>query len=335
MNYDVILSVFTKTAYIQAQKTFNGVKVFRYFLDNPFTLKTIISEYPRALIIAETEIWPNLISFSYKNKVKIFIVNGRISDRSFRFYKFFGFFFKGLFSKIHRVYARSIRNKLRFEELGCKDVVFFGDIKVDGVIREFRHLSRGDFGLSSSDFLITFGSVRSKELDFVIDSILSLKDESCKFILAPRHLELIPLIVMKLKKVGVPWSYRTDIKSYPTVIVLNTLGELMSIYDISDICVVCGTFENYGGHNVLESLYLSKPTIIGKFYKNVDEVVKFFEERDAIFLVNDVNDFVSTVRRIRRDRESIEKIVRQASEEFFHIHKGVVSKIFEDIILQI
>lgn len=325
---DTIISVFTKTGYEYAKKNFKNSIVFRYFLDNPFVLRKILSLNPKILIIAETEIWPNLINCSKKKGLKLFLVNARLSNRSFRLYKAFSFFFKNLISKFDKIYARSESDKLRFKTLGAKNLVFFGNIKIDAVGFNVKDIKREELNFSNEDFVVTFGSVRSKEIKKIIKVIEYFKD--FKFIIAPRHLENIEKIVNELRSKNIDWTLRTK-NNLSRVLILDSFGELKSIYKISDICFVGGTLENYGGHNILESLYFGKPTIIGSFYKNIKEQVEYFKDRNAIFIVKDEKEMIEVIKLIKND-EKIKNHVKLVCSEFFKSHIGAIERIYEDIL---
>jgi 3-deoxy-D-manno-octulosonic-acid transferase len=325
---DKIISVFTKSGYEYAKKNFVYTKVYRYFFDDPFTLKRILSEKPEVLIIAETEIWPNLINSSYKNGIKIFLVNGRLSDRSFRFYKMFSFIFEPIFKKFLRIYAKSKNDMLRFKMLKANDVVFLGDLKVDAVSTNIKYISRQELGFKEEDFIITFGSVRSKEIEKVLNVVEYFKNY--KFIIAPRHLDNVQKIIHGLNKRGIDYTLRVPLKP-SRVLILNSLGELKGIYKISDICFVGGTLENYGGHNILESLYFKKPTIIGPYYKNVKNYVNYFKDKNAIFVVKNEKEMIQVIEKIANDN-NLKHHIELICEEFFQNHVGATDKVYEDIL---
>lgn len=329
---DKIISVFTKSAYEYAKKNFSYTPIYRYFLDNPFTLKKILKENPNILIIAETEIWPNLIINSYKRNIKIFLVNGRVSDRSFKFYKTFLFFFKEIFKKFNRIYARSESDEEKFKLLKARDVVFFGDLKIDAVSHNIINITREELGFSEDDFIITFGSIRSKEIEKIIKVIDYFKN-NFKFVIAPRHFENIERIAYELNRRNINWSLRVPFKP-SRVIILNSFGELKSIYRISDICFIGGTLADYGGHNALESLYFKKPTIIGPYYKNIKSHVDYFKSRNAIFIVRDENEMIETIKIIKNNK-SLKDNISLVCEEFFKNHIGATEKIYNDILKRI
>jgi len=326
-----IISVFTKSAYEYAKKNFSYTPIYRYFLDNPFTLKKILAEKPDILIIAETEIWPNLILTSYKRNVKIFLVNGRVSDRSFKFYKAFLFFFGEIFKKFNRIYARSENDELKFKLLKAKDVVFFGDLKIDAVSHNIIDISREELGFNREDFIITFGSIRGKEIEKIIKVVDYFKD--FKFIIAPRHFENIEKIIYELNRRNINWSLRVPFRP-SSVIILNSFGELKSIYRISDICFIGGTLVDYGGHNILESLYFNKPTIVGPYYKNIKSYVDYFKNKNAVFVVRDENEMIETIK-IIRNNQSLKDNISLVCEEFFKNHIGATEKIYNDILKRI
>ncbi len=334
--YDVLLSVYTLAGYKYARKRLKDVPIFKYsYFDNPVFVRNLLERFPiKALIISETELWYNLITIPKKHGIKVFIVNGRISDRSFRMYRIFDFFFSKLIERIDRIYARSDRDRIRFKLLGAKNVVFLGDLKVDAVMKRIEPVSRKEILLEEDDLVLTFGSVRGKEFPHVLRVMKALRKRNIKFILAPRHLHHVDEWKYKLESKGFKVSLRTHLKQAWDVLILDTIGELVSFYALSDICFVGGTLERYGGHNVLEPLYLGKPVIVGRFYSNVKEHVRYFKKRRAIFVVEDVEEFVNTVNFLT-SASGVNEYIAKVCKEFFSKFGNAKERIFKDLILNL
>ncbi len=327
-----IITTYTHSGVKHAKKIYPDASIEKYpFVDNPFFVGKIIGKHhPDILVIAETELWPFLIGESRKRGLRIFIVNGRISDRTFRRYFRFRWFFERVLKNVSRIYAKSDKHRRRFLLLGAGDVRFMGDLKVDAVMKPVKVISREEVGFSEEDVLITFGSIRRKEIPHIISALKKMRGLS-RFILAPRHLENVPYLKRKLKEEGFIVSMRTSPQTGPDVLILDTIGELRSIYRISDIAFVGGTLEDYGGHNVLEPLFFGIPTIVGKYYWNVREQVDYFRRRKAIFTVEDAQELVETVRFLLKN-PSISRHVKEVSQEFFRIYGNASARIYRDIM---
>ncbi len=327
-----LITTYTRSGERHARRNYPEVPVLKYpFIDNPFFVRNLVREHrPDILIIAETELWPFLIGESKRLGLRVFIVNGRISDRTFRRYFRLRWLFGRILKGVSRVYAKSDKHRRRFLLLGAEDVRFMGDLKVDAVMKPAKFISREELGFSEDDILITFGSIRRKEIPHILSALRKMRGLS-RFILAPRHLENVPYLKRKLTEEGFSVSRRTSPQSGSDVVILDTIGELRSIYRISDIAFVGGTLEDYGGHNVLEPLFFGIPTIVGKYYWNVREQVDYFRRRRAIFTVEDVDEMVETIRFLLRN-PSIARHVKEVSQEFFRIYGNASIRIYRDMV---
>ncbi len=330
--HSYLITAYTRSGIRHARNTYTGGEILKYpFVDNPFFVRRLIENHkPDILIIAETELWPFLIGESRSSGLHIFIVNGRISDRTFRRYYRFRWLFGRILKKVSRIYAKSDKHRRRFLLLGAEDVRFMGDLKVDAVMGPVRRISREELGFSQEDILITFGSIRKREIPHIISTLRKLRGLS-RFVIAPRHLENVPLLMKKLKDEGFSVSTRTSPQAGSDVVILDTMGELRSIYGISDMAFVGGTLEDYGGHNILEPLYFGIPTIVGKYYWNVREHVDYFRRKKAIFIMEDSQELVETVRFLLKN-PSISRHVREVSQQFFETFGNASRRIYSDIM---
>ncbi len=330
--HQYLITTYTRSGARHAEKTYPEVSVLKYpFVDNPFFVRKLVRHHePDILIIAETELWPFLIGESSKLGLEVFIVNGRISDRTFRRYFRLRWFFGRVLKRVSRIYAKSDKHRRRFLLLGAKDVKFMGDLKVDAVMKPVKPITREELGFSEEDILITFGSIRRKEFPHIISALRKMKGLS-RFILAPRHLENVPHLKKRLLEEGFTVSRRRSPHTGSDVLILDTIGELRSIYRISDMAFVGGTLEDYGGHNVLEPLYFGIPTIVGKYHWNVREHVEYFRRKKAIFVVEDAQELVETVRFLLKN-PSIARHVKEVSQEFFRIYGHASTRIYRDIM---
>ncbi len=330
--HEYIITTYTRTGAKHAGDIYPESKVIKYpFVDNPlFVSRLIRTHRPDMLVIAETELWPFLIGESRKHGLEVFIVNGRISDRTFRRYFRFRWLFGKILKNVSRIYAKSDKHRRRFLLLGAKDVKFMGDLKVDAVMKATKIVPREELGFSREDILITFGSIRKREIPHILSAIGRMKGLA-RFIVAPRHLENVPYLKKRLMEEGFNVSTRTAPQTGSDVLILDTLGELRSIYGLSDMAFVGGTLENYGGHNILEPLYFGIPTIVGKYHWNVREQVEYFRRRRAIFTVEDWMELVETFRFLLKN-PSIARHIKEVSQEFFRTYGNAATRIYGDIM---
>lgn len=243
---------------------------------------------PRLLLLVETEFWPNLIVFSKVYGVKIFLVNGRISDRTLGARNPWRFLLRQLLRHFTLFLMRSEEDARRIASLGAdpQKVHVVGDMKYevprDGVEEMAEHL------LSSYPFLkekkiITAGSTHAGEEEILLQAFQEVRHRfpQAVLILAPRHPERASEILSLAHTTGFGILQRSanpsdssreqGKNSSPSILLLDTVGELLSAYALADVCVVGGSFISRGGHNPLEPASFKKPVLFGPSMENFRE----------------------------------------------------------------
>lgn len=319
---DYKLSVFTYAGYKYALSL--GLNAIRFPLDNPRCLNRILKDV-RVVIIAETEIWPNLINISKEKGVPVFIVNGTISDESFKTYKFIPMIRETL-SKVDMVICQSERDRYKYEYLGARNVKVVGNLKFDSVERPVKDIHFKHFDPKNS-FL--FANVRGKEIKTIISVIRDVLNHiPVRFIIAPRHLENVRKIANHLKRTGIKFSLRSK-DSDTDVLILDTLGELWSIYRFCRGCFVGGSLWKYGGHSLIEPAYWKLPTSTGRFVHKQPYAYDMIKE-GAVYPINEKDDLVEFIIRVYED-EDFAQTMSQKIHEFYLRHRGISEKVYEII----
>lgn len=314
---NVLLTVTTQTGYkVGKDKIGTLVKEITFFpLDFPFSVLNFFRGYkPKALVISETEIWPNIIFFSKVFKIPIIFVNGRISDRSFNRYLKFRWFFKAFLSYPCFI-MQSEAYKNRIIEMGAdeKKVFVSGNIKYDIPYKD--PYSREDFGLNHKDIVIIAGSTHAGEEKIILDAFnkLKLDYKNLKLIVAPRHPERFKEVEDIVRGYGFKPTKRSKKEYIEDVFLLDVVGELFPIYSLCDIAFVGGSLVNIGGHNILEPAYFSKPVLFGKFMSNFIDIRDKFLEKEAGLQVDEGNLY-EYMKRLIEDEELRLRIGRRAKE---------------------
>jgi len=251
----VNLSVITNTGFQEAKKLTKNVRYLPFEIFLPFWINK-----QKALVVMEAELWYLLFLFAKKKGAKTFLINARISDKSYASYKRFSFFYKRIFENVDKVFAQTTIDKKRLEELGAKNIQVIGNIKLallPKVTKEYK---------KTSEILITAGSTHENEEKLILDSY---KREFGKLVIVPRHPERFEkvdkLIKEYLKNKNLSYNRFSKNNSFDCDITLvDTLGELNNIYSISDVVILGGAFENIGGHNPVEPAYFGCKLISGK-----------------------------------------------------------------------
>lgn len=259
--------------------------VFYLPLDLPWVVRKVVGMIsPRAFVVVETEIWPNLFREMHRRGIPTVMVNGRISDRSAGRYKTASFFIEKVLRGVATFGMQSQLDADRITAAGADKgrVQVTGNIKYDQPAavmgRKEKESLRRELGLEEGERLIIAGSTHEGEEDAVIDAFRRLKAfyPELVLLLAPRHPERLGRVEDILRENGVAFVRRTlatERRGEP-VILLDTMGELGSLYALCDVAFVGGSLVNVGGHNLLEPAAWGKPVLFGPHMHNFREIAE-------------------------------------------------------------
>lgn len=314
----LLVSTFTPTGYKAAREKLTADGVIFLPIDIPWAVNRVMKKVnPSVLILMETELWPNLIRRAGRMGVPVIVVNGRISDRSYGKYWFISPLLKKVFSHIRAFLMQSEGDAGRIITLGAdaSKVLVTGNIKFDMNISDktigFMDNWRGPVLLA--------GSTRDGEELLVLDSYkaLSEKHADLKLVLAPRHLERIGEVEGVLTEKGLHYAKRSEISDHIShkVLLLDTLGELVSFYKYADIVFIGGSLVPLGGHNILEPALYGKPVLFGPHTENFRDSSKILEDAGGGVRVKDVDGLTTWVGELLLDdrlRQTMGDNARQA-----------------------
>ncbi|MBZ7956049.1 lipid IV(A) 3-deoxy-D-manno-octulosonic acid transferase [Campylobacter molothri] len=239
----------------------------------------------RVLVIFEAEYWLMLVFMAKFYQAKIILLNARISDKSYKSYLRFRFFYKKIFYYIDEIFAQSDIDKIRLESLGAKNVKVLHNIKANITIK----FSKNYF--KPREKLIIFASTHAGEEELLLNSINLSKKE--KLIIAPRHPERFYEVENLLKNKGLEFEKFSlldtqDKKFSKKILLLDALGELINFYAISDVVVLGGSFfKNIGGHNPIEVASFQNVLITGPF---IDNQKVLFDKVENVYYCNDLKE---------------------------------------------
>jgi 3-deoxy-D-manno-octulosonic-acid transferase len=241
----------------------------------PFDLALIVRHYikflrPSVLVIMETEIWPNLIIEAKKECVPVVFVNARMTERSFRNYRLIKPFLKRVLEGV-TVLPIADADAERFRFLGANCTKVFGNIKFDMVRNADTNIRKKlKESLNAKDRPVFIaGSIREGEEKMVVDAIklTSSTVPDLVSVIAPRHTGRIKLICDLVRANDLDFSLRSS-GLEADVIVVDTMGELFSLYGAADVAFVGGSLVDFGGQNILEPVAWGVPVIHGPFMSN-------------------------------------------------------------------
>jgi len=241
----------------------------------------------KILVVMEAEFWYLLFALAQKKGAKTLLINARMSDRSFPKYQRMGWLYQQIFKHIDEVYAQTELDKERLQSLGARNVLVTGNIKLSQLPEVSKDLEKPE-GL-----LLCGASTHEGEETLILDAFANfMKEErASKLVLVPRHPERFDKVsemVEAFAKVhDLSWHrYSQDEHFESDIVLVDTLGELVNIYAISDIVILGGAFEPIGGHNAAEAAQFGCKIISGKHYFNQKDI---FEAVEGIAIVENSN----------------------------------------------
>jgi 3-deoxy-D-manno-octulosonic-acid transferase len=247
----------------------------------PFDLSWIMKRYllrlgPSAVLVVETEIWPDMILSARQLAIPVMFVNARMSERAYERYMKFVTVLRSILTGV-KVFAIAEEDASRFRSIGAADVQVLGNLKLDQVAAGDKarsdkvHLDklRQELGIGDRPVFIA-GSVREDEEKEVVDAIIRIatKIPSLYSIIAPRHPDRIDLIKNMAQGLNINWGLRSTGATGIDLLIVDTMGELFTFYGVSDVAFVGGSLANLGGQNILEPIAWGVPTIHGTHMEN-------------------------------------------------------------------
>jgi len=289
----IIISTNTVTGQTAAANISEQISTFYLPFDTyPIMRRTLRQLQPKLIIIAETELWPNLFYLTQKRQIPLEIINARISEQSYKIYGKTRFFWKKLVGSIV-VNAKSEADAERFLQLGFRHVINAHNLKFCLDLPDYSRSSlRQAYGFSADDKLLVWGSSRPGEEELLrqIQPELLANFPDLKIIIVPRHLKRIAE-VRQLFPTAVLSSQQQILGQLNIV---DQMGLLIKFYAIADVAIIGGSFYDFGGHNPLEAIYYGVPTIIGSFHHSCQDSVEILQAAEGI-VISDKNQLCTDI----------------------------------------
>src|SRR5580698_6173024 len=279
---------------------------------------------PSVVVIAETEIWPNLLREIKRTGAAIAIVNGRISDRAVPRYRKLGWFFSAVLPAVDAILAQSEEMRERFMELGAPaaQVRASGNFKydfeprtadADSPVRKLIERAKPD------KIWIAASTMPPDEDDAVIATFRDLAGRHPKLmlILAPRKPAAFDDSAAKLSAAGVRHLRRRDLHDgdsldLPGALLLDSIGELSGLFSVADAVFMGGTLVDRGGHNILEPALFAKPIVMGPHMENFRAIATDFLAADACVEIPNASALTAVIGKLLDSPEAAQKIGRRA-----------------------
>ena len=304
-NLKMVVSTTTTTGMGELKKKLptHVAKVY-YPLDlRKYVSRALSAVYPEAIILVEAEIWPNFIWRAKDMGIPIFLVNARLSDRSYRGYKRFGFLFRPLFASFAGVGAQTQSDAQRLIDLGCRPEVVrvVGSLKFDAAQLDTQlHLNVGhmlrQIGMPQDARILLCASTHDGEEGILGEIFLRLRKQfpDLFLVMVPRHFERSRDAARDLKERGVKFIYRSDVGASTQLkpgevdcLLVNSTGELKYFYEHATVVFVGKSLTAQGGQNPIEPAAIGKPVVFGPNMQNFADIVRdFLAQEGAIQVQN-------------------------------------------------
>ncbi|WP_353063589.1 3-deoxy-D-manno-octulosonic acid transferase [Tunturiibacter psychrotolerans] len=292
----VAISTTTETGQRLAKERLPDSPVFYLPLDLKFSVRRYLRVLqPRMLVLMESEFWPRLIKECAKDGVPIAVVNARISDRSFPRYMRLRRLWRPFLEMISLFLAQSRESAERLEKIGAPTtrVRVMGNLKYDVQSRSDTQMARRIASMLSGTKLIVAGSTLAGEEEALLAAwpaiLKGVPDAS--LLIAPRHPDRFEEVWQLIQRSGSPFlrcsqmPQSNDPVAEGTILLLDTIGDLASVYGVAAVAFVGGSLVPKGGHNPLEPAQFGVPVVTGPSFENFREIVKTMQEAKAIRIV--------------------------------------------------
>ena len=297
----IVLSTVTPTGQQVVKSPSYQTDALIFFpFDLQFSVNRVLDQIaPRMIVIAETEIWPNFLRTCQRRKIPVLWVNGRISDKSYPRY----LWIRGLLEKILSSYTvigmQTALDCQRVLSLGAdpKKVFVIGNLKYDMSFSRRTLPEELVTELVLSNMLWIAASTMPLEEKMVLDAFSQLieKHPRLKLVIAPRHPERFDEVAALIEKRGYLWSRRSKLCGEAQIVLLDSLGELAATFEFARVVFVGGSLVPYGGHNILEPAFFSKPILFGPYMENFSEMAERFLQEKAAIEVASSHDLANVV----------------------------------------
>ncbi|HEX4008343.1 MAG TPA: 3-deoxy-D-manno-octulosonic acid transferase [Acidobacteriaceae bacterium] len=282
----VVISTTTRTGQRLARQRFGADRVFYFPLDFAWAVRAWLRFLrPRLLVLVETEFWPRMLVECRRAGIPVAVVNARISDRSWPRYRRLAAIWKRLLSEISLILAQTPLDAERLRALGAANVRVSGNLKFDVRVSAAAPITQTLHEyLPASTPVLVCGSTLPGEEAMLLDAL----PPGIVTLLAPRHPERFDEVAQLLKRRNASWLLRSEWMESPSAIapgsvfLLDSIGELASVYSLATAAFVGGSLVPSGGHNPLEPAQFGVPVATGPCYENFRGIIDLLREHGAI-----------------------------------------------------
>lgn len=360
-DHDVWITTTTTTGHEVARKLYPQHTICYFPFDFSWSVSRALDRVkPAAIVLVELELWPNFISAASQRQIPVILINGRVSDRSYRSYRRIRPLLRRILPSLSCVAVQNQTYAQRLIDMGAdpQQVTVTGSIKFDRVETRRDNLRtqeiRRSFGLADHETVFIAGSTQAPEEELALTAYLSLRSEfpQLRLMLVPRHKErfeevatlverhLVPLVrrsqISQLhaanRVIGAGVSSSTaDTSSIPPVLLLDTLGELSAAWGLADIAFVGGSLTKRGGQNMIEPAGFGAAVLFGPHTHNFKDVVALLLDANAADVVPRPEDLQAAVRELLINPD-LRQAMGKRAQELVTAQRGATQKTVDLIV---
>lgn len=307
--YPILVSVVTSSGYAMAKRIIKDADSIIYFpLDLPLLSASVVKKImPSVFLPVETELWPNFLKAARQYQIPVMMVNGRISDKSLKRYRYLRGVLTDMLGTVVKFCMQSSIDAQYIIKLGAdpRKVLVTGNTKFDQTYTDINTSDKQqllkEMGLQQDRPILLAGSTHKgeEEILFAAFKVVKASYPAARLIVAPRDILRSDEVIQLAADYELTAKRRTLLQSHPDdsheVVILDTIGELGKVYSIGDIVFVGGSLVPRGGHNILEPAAHGKPIIIGPYMYNFKDTYALFSARNACLTVKDANQLAKKI----------------------------------------
>ncbi len=323
-DWAIYFSTLTNTGMRVAKEKLSGADHF-FFV--PIDFARVVRKFfnalkPSLFILAESEFWPNLLKEAKRKGRGVLLINGRISQKSFKRHYRFRFISRKILENIDLFLVQTQKDKDRLERIGVhsEDVCVVSNLKSEVDLPHSGEKELSNFkktlGIPESKKVIVAGSTRKGEEKILLGAFdkARKKSEDLLLILVPRHPERFNDVERLCQDSSFRIVRRTQVlpDNHWDIMVLDTIGELAQFYELCDSAFIGGSLVPWGGHNLLEPAFYAKPVFFGPHMKNFAYLADTFIQAEAARIVSTEKDIIEMF--LMQDEKSLKKMGETAKK---------------------
>jgi 3-deoxy-D-manno-octulosonic-acid transferase len=340
-DFKAVISTTTSTGYALGQQRRDN-RAWIEIIYNPIDIYPIVNACwrqirPREAVLIDSDLWPSFLAVAKANRSPVFLANARLSPRSEKRYRKLRSVTQRLFWRnVTSLFAQDQADAERWQRLGvpADRITVTGSMKYDTDDLASKADDRFSTwlqkqGVEAGRPILLGGSLHPGEEDLLLSGFRLLLTEfpTLFLILVPRHVERTPEIVQLLRNRSVQFTLRSDpnFRSDPSVLLVNTTGELRDWYSTATVVVVGKSFYGVGGQNPIEPILASKPVVVGPHMENFQYIVDELRKVGGIIQLHSADALVPTIADLLRSPAAASSLVARASKAMAR-HQGAIRR---------